>query len=497
MYKKVLALLVVIAFCLTGLGCGGGSEEQATAQTPAEKIEQSVLVRPNTNEDFRYNVYTYYVEISECLSTKSNIVIPDTIQDLPVYKICKNAFQEQTTFTSLTMTNNIIEIGENAFSGCVNLSSVTLSNNLAVMGSNAFAECENLKEITIPGTLTEIPSGAFSGCSRLLSVKIEKGKTTSVETEDSESTETGARVLNGAFSSCPELRVVWIPEDIGEIASGEFSNSMENLTICGKEESAAAQFAATNLIDFKTEAEFKELSSSALTTQRKGLNETVMSTTWKMGLSGVYCMGSDFKYIINRNDPSSTSGKIISETKTETVNNNENVVFLALTVSNLSGSTQNINILDFEVTVDDYSRRINSYDSVSQISSASQGVVSGAPLNGDVKAASSTVGCIAVRVPSNWDTIVVKYKGDITLESTAFEISRDNTNIKWCTVGQTAIPSNPTVPTTNPTTPSETTTVETTTAVSTTTAAVTTTVPTTEAQPTTSPFSTLPDLNNN
>ena len=486
MYKRILALLVVIALCLTGLGCGKKTEEQVDAQTPAEKIEQSVLVRPNKNEDFRYNVYTYYVEISECLSTKSNIVIPDTIQDLPVYKICANAFQDQTTFTSLTMTNNIIEIGESAFSGCTNLNSVTLSNNLEVLGGNAFADCENLKEITIPGTLTEIPSGAFSGCSRLLSVKIEKGKTNAVEdAEATDNTEAAARTLNGAFSNCPELRVVWIPEDIGEIADSEFSNSMENLTICGKEESAAAQFAATNLIDFKTEAEFKEISSSALSTQRKGINETVMSTTWKLALTGVYCFGSDFKYIINKKDPTSTGDKTISETKTESVNNNENIVFLALSANNLSGSAQKINILDFEVTVDDYVRRINTYDIVNQVSEASQGVVDGSPLNGEVKAASTVIGCLAVRVPSDWKTIVVKYKGDITLESTAFEINRDNPNIKWCTVAQTITPSAPSVPATKPTYQTESTTVPATTLPVTTTAPVTT-----------SPFSTLPNPNN-
>lgn len=486
MYKRILALLVVIALCLTGLGCGKKTEEQVDAQTPAEKIEQSVLVRPNKNEDFRYNVYTYYVEISECLSTKSNIVIPDTIQDLPVYKICANAFQDQTTFTSLTMTNNIIEIGESAFSGCTNLNSVTLSNNLEVLGGNAFADCESLKEVTIPGTLTEIPSGAFSGCSRLLSVKIEKGKTNAAEdAEATDNTEAAARILNGAFSNCPELRVVWIPEDIGEIADSEFSNSMENLTICGKEESAAAQFAATNLIDFKTEAEFKEISSSALSTQRKGINETVMSTTWKLALTGVYCFGSDFKYIINKKDPTSTAGKTISETKTESVNNNENIVFLALSANNLSGSAQKINILDFEVTVDDCVRRINTYDIVNQVSEASQGVVDGSPLNGEVKAASTVIGCLAVRVPSDWKTIVVKYKGDITLESTAFEINRDNPNIKWCTVAQTITPSAPSVPATKPTYQTESTTVPATTLPVTTTAPVTT-----------SPFSTLPNPNN-
>lgn len=438
--KTIISLFMIAALCLLTLGCGGGGDDDAVAtETPAEKIAQSVLVRPNKNEDFRYNIYTYYVEISECLSTKSNIVIPDTIQGYPVYKICAKAFANQTTFTSLTMTNNIIEIGANAFDGCTNLTSVTLSNNLEIMGGNAFSGCENLKEINIPGSLTEIPSGAFAGCSRLLSVKIEKSKPSSGSDENT--TTVANRVMSGSFSNCPELRVVWIPDDVVEIASGEFNAAKENLTICGVEESAAAVFAAENLIDFKTETEFKEISSSALSTQKKSIGENVMSTTWKMGLTGVYVFGSDFKYNIKK---IGSDKKEITETKTESVNSNENIVFLALTANNLSGSSQNLNILDFEVLVDGYARRISTYDIVGQILDASQNLINGSPLNGGVSAASAKTGCLAVRVPADWNTIDIVYKGDITLESTAFEISRDNIAVKWCNVAAAPAQTEPT-----------------------------------------------------
>lgn len=432
MYKRILAILVIIALCITALGCGGGGEEEANLETPEQKIEQSVLVRPNTNEDFRYNVYTYYVEISECLSTKSNIVIPDTIQDLPVYKICDSAFEDQTTFSSLVMTNNIIEIGAYAFSGCTNLTSVTLSNNLTTLGEGVFSYCENLKEIEIPGSLSEIPGGAFSNCARLLSVKIEKSKDFDTS---SDTPSEPFRLLSGAFSDCPELRVAWIPEDISEIADGEFAGSMDNLVICGAEESAAAQFAATNLIDFKTEAEFKDLSSSALSTQKKGIDEAIMSNSWKMTLANVYSFGSDFKYQITKRDVKSENQDAkVTEQKTEIVNNNENLIFIAMTINNLSGSAQQVNMLDFEVTVDGYERRISSYDFVNQLSDITKGSITGAPLNGEVNPAASLTGCLAVRVPSDWANITVRYKGDITLESTAFEINRGAPQIKWCSV---------------------------------------------------------------
>lgn len=447
--KRILAILMIIAVCFTALGCGGKkSDDEESAQTPADLMAQSVLVRPNKNEDFRYNIYTHYVEISECLSTKSNIVIPDTIQDLPVYKINASAFEGQTTFTTLVMTNNIIEIGDKAFSGCTNLTSVTLSNDLETMGQNAFSGCENLKEITIPGSLTEIPSGAFSGCSRLLSAKIEKSKTAITTNEDG--TTNAFRILGGAFSNCPELRVVWIPNDFSEIASGEFNGSMENLTICGAEESTAAAFAAEKLIDFKTEAEFKELSGNALATQTKKIKESVLSTTWKMSLYGVYAFGSDFKYdVCIRDKIKKSEYKTIN--KIETVNPNENIIFISFIMENLSSSAQNINLLDFEVDVDGYARRVNSYDYVKAIDDISQGAMDGSPLNGTVQSVSAELGCLAIRVPSDWKTISIVYKGDITLESTAFEVNRDDVYIKWCNVA-TQQPTTPTVPTQTETT---------------------------------------------
>ena len=64
---------------------------------------------------------------------------------------------------------------------------------------------------------------------------------------------------------------------------------------------------------------------------------------------------------------------------------------------------------------------------------ASKNTVTGAPLNGSFEAAATKTGCIAVRVPNDWQTINVIYKGDITLESSAYEINRDDINIKWCT----------------------------------------------------------------
>lgn len=407
MFKKILAIILTGLFCLSLMGFSSSKKENEGPTTPLEEIEQSVLVRPNTNEDFRYNVYTYYVEISECLSTKSNIVIPDTIQNLPVYKICNKAFQGQTTFTSVIITNNVIEIGDDAFSGCTNLTSLTLPNKLLKMGANAFRDCKNLKEVEIPGTLIEIPGGAFEGCERLLSVTINKG-TENIKTED----ETGRTICGGAFGHCMALTAAWIPNDITVIDNGAFDGSTENIIICGFEESAAAIFAAQNLLDFKTESEFKNISKTALEQKKIGINEPISSTLWKLSLQKVYEYNAEFNYV---------SGSL----KTETPEHNSRIVFLTFALENLSSSKQYFNFLNFNITVDDYARRASSYGIVSSLGTYST------LLNGEVETGATITGYIAVKVPENWETLNITYKGDVILESSIFEIINNEKYVNY------------------------------------------------------------------
>lgn len=134
MFKRILSILLVITVFFSFSGFASSKPQEVDLSTPEAKISESVLQYPATNDDFRYDVYTYYVAITQCLSTKSNIIIPDTIQNLPVYVIANDAFANQTAITSVTMTNNIIEIGDSAFAECINLQSVNLSKNLRPAG---------------------------------------------------------------------------------------------------------------------------------------------------------------------------------------------------------------------------------------------------------------------------------------------------------------------------------------------------------------------------
>lgn len=64
------------------------------------------------------------VTITKYTGTGSTVILPSTISSWDVTKIGEDAFQDNTTITSVTIPANVTEIGSNAFAGCTNLTSV-------------------------------------------------------------------------------------------------------------------------------------------------------------------------------------------------------------------------------------------------------------------------------------------------------------------------------------------------------------------------------------
>ena len=75
------------------------------------------------------------------------LVIPSTINGLPV-----------------------TSIGSDAFLGCTGLTSVTLPSSITSIGNQAFYKCSGLTSVTLPSSITSIGYEAFSGCTGLTSV---------------------------------------------------------------------------------------------------------------------------------------------------------------------------------------------------------------------------------------------------------------------------------------------------------------------------------------
>lgn len=196
------------------------------------------------------------------------VVIPPTISSWPVTKIGEDAFQDNTTITSVTIPASVTEIGSNAFAGCTNLTSVNyiggdwskltiqsgnpavedaakdaaneqlfdfefILNNTAViviryegtaadvtipsrykgkpvtMIDHAAFHNSAVTSVTIPDSVTSIPDSAFGFCSQLTNISIPNSVT---------------YIGFSAFNSCTSLKSITLPSSLSTIQSEAFYN---------------------------------------------------------------------------------------------------------------------------------------------------------------------------------------------------------------------------------------------------------------------------------
>ncbi len=165
-----------------------------------------------SDEDFTYRVYTDHVTLENKKSTRRDIVIPDTVEGLPVTGIERNAFNG-TKYTQ----------------------SVQLPSGLVNIRYCSFYKANQITELRIPASVRVIDMSAFSTCEKLMRVQIEEG----------------CRHLGyRAFGNCRNLTDIWIPATVRQIGSEAFLNCSK-LTIHGEKGSVAEAYANRNKIRFQ------------------------------------------------------------------------------------------------------------------------------------------------------------------------------------------------------------------------------------------------------
>ena len=112
-----------------------------------------------------------------------DVVIPDTLCDLPVWGI-----------------------GTSAFGGCNGIESVTVPDGINIIEPYAFSECKNLKEVSISGTVSVIDMQTFAYCDNLTTVTLAEG----------------VSEIRDAFMCCSSLTSITIPFTVGTIYGNAF-----------------------------------------------------------------------------------------------------------------------------------------------------------------------------------------------------------------------------------------------------------------------------------
>jgi len=130
-------------------------------------VNSGFIIRRRKN---KITLYKYF-------GSKTEVIIPSTIQNLPVTNIGKYAFDDFTNVNSVIIPDSVTHIEEQAFFGCLSLDDITIGNGVTDIGEEAFYHCVFLTDITIPNSVKSIGKYAFFDCAHLTSVKIGNGIT--------------------------------------------------------------------------------------------------------------------------------------------------------------------------------------------------------------------------------------------------------------------------------------------------------------------------------
>lgn len=148
-------------------------------------------------EDFTYTSNGFSITITGHTRGSGSLVIPATINGLPVTAIGELAFQNRPALTGITIPNGVIYIGDFAFDGCINLTSVTLPSGITHLGNNAFYDCGKLANVVIPDSVTWLGSSVFASCASLTGITIPAGVTS---------------IGAGPFGNCAGLLAITVQE---------------------------------------------------------------------------------------------------------------------------------------------------------------------------------------------------------------------------------------------------------------------------------------------
>lgn len=114
----------------------------------------------NPASDFAYTAADGEVTITDYIGTSEHVLIPDTIDGLPVTALGHRAFYEKTV-TTVVVPDSVTEIGAACFSGDNYLVSLKLPDGLKRLPPASLESCMRLYDFNLPQSLEKIYSSVF------------------------------------------------------------------------------------------------------------------------------------------------------------------------------------------------------------------------------------------------------------------------------------------------------------------------------------------------
>lgn len=155
-------------------------------------------------DEIRYfkNVHSLSGVFSGCNKLVS-ITVPENITDLGM-----SAFSGCSSLTSVVLPSGITAIGNSTFYSCSSLTAVDIPLGVNSISDYSFENCSSLSSVGIPSSVTSIGKNAFCGCSSLTQVVLPNGVTS---------------IPDYCFMGCSSLTSVTVPSGVTSIGTSAFS----------------------------------------------------------------------------------------------------------------------------------------------------------------------------------------------------------------------------------------------------------------------------------
>lgn len=114
-----------------------------------------------------------------------------------IKELGKETFSYCSTLSQINIPNSVTALGKSIFRGCSSLTDISLGRQVVNLPENSFCECTSLKQIVIPENIVSIGNNAFYGCSRLSDVTLEDEET------NTNVLSLGTNGVNPLFYDCP------------------------------------------------------------------------------------------------------------------------------------------------------------------------------------------------------------------------------------------------------------------------------------------------------
>ncbi|MEE3427366.1 MAG: leucine-rich repeat protein [Ruminococcus sp.] len=247
-------------------------------------LSVSALVIYDGDFGFEVNANKQEAALVSYTGSGTTVVVPSYFGDYSVKVIDNNAFSGNDSIKEVIFSETNTTIEEYAFMGCANLETVYIPENVVNIGDRAFADCTSLKKVTMLSDIVSMPANMFSGCSALSDLTLSKSisdfgygcfngcaaltdldfVSRGVMLDSYAFNGTGAKsvvlsdsltaIPHYAFTNCPDLKYVTIPESVALIQPDAFD--WDNVTIRCTSDSYAHSFALENGVKFEIIPDF-------------------------------------------------------------------------------------------------------------------------------------------------------------------------------------------------------------------------------------------------